>query len=74
MSKPKKLQSKKQLLKTHKKEKIKRNKNKARRLKTQKEAVEERQLEKETFLMQEEIRKIQNKNLTIRKNKVGEHE
>lgn len=67
MSKPKKLQSKKQLLKTHKKEKIKRNKNKARRLKRQKEAVEERQLEKETFLMQEEIRKIQNKNLTIRK-------
>ena len=67
MSKPKKLQSKKQLLKTHKKENIKRNKNKVKKLKRQKQAVQERQLEKETFLMQEEIRKIQNKNLTIRK-------
>ena len=72
MSKPKKFQTRKQLKKTHKKEKDKRAKNKAKKLRAQAKAVKERRAEKETFKLKDEIRRIQNKSLTIRKSKDSE--
>ena len=51
------------------KELVKKKKRKLKKQARLAENIEERQMKKQTFEMEEEIRKIQNKGLTIRKNK-----
>ena len=51
------------------KELVKKRKRKLKKQARLAENIEERKLKRQTFEMEEEIRKIQNKGLTIRKNK-----
>tara|TARA_Y100000385_G_C12542506_1_gene404401 strand:+ start:14 stop:229 length:216 start_codon:yes stop_codon:yes gene_type:complete len=70
MSKPKRMQSQSQIKKSQKKKKIRDEQKKKKALRKRARATEERQINAVTFKMEEEIRKIKNKDLTIRNDKV----
>lgn len=53
-----------------KKELKKKRANKVKLLKRKADAIEERKIKNETFKMEQEIKKLQNKGLTIRKDSV----
>lgn len=73
MHKPNKAKQAKALAKGKKKAKKELKKKRANKIKSGKrkaDAINERQIKNETFKMEQEIRKIQNKDLTFRKDSV----
>jgi hypothetical protein len=73
MQKPNKARQAKDLArgkKKAKKELKKKRANKVKLLKRKADAIEERKIKNETFKMEQEIKKLQNKGLTIRKDSV----
>jgi len=70
MSKPKSMKTKAQLKRSQKKKKSRDAVKRKKALRNKANATQEKKLKAETFRMENEVRKIKNKGLTIRNDKV----
>lgn len=70
MSKPKHMKTASQLKRSQKKQKIRDETKRKKALRKKAKATEEKKMKAQTFRLEEEIRKITNKDLTIRNDKV----
>jgi hypothetical protein len=70
MSKPKRMKTASQLKRSQKKQKARDETKRKKALRKKARATEEKKMKAQTFMLEEEIRKITNKDLTIRNDKV----